>query len=206
MSDLPITSDEGATPIVINDPVTTANVASVTSTNALQTVQLDGAKATYSASATGITSATTATDIFTIFGSSTKTIRVTHVEILFSTTAGGGVLDDLVIIKRSSANSGGTSASQTAVPHDSNDAAATATVLSYTANPTTLGAAVGTVRSLRIAALVVNSPESAFIWDFGDRPAQAIVLRGTAQGLCINLSSTTITGGIFSASVEWTEE
>jgi hypothetical protein len=37
MADLPITSDEGATPVVINDPVTAANVAGVNSLKALQT-------------------------------------------------------------------------------------------------------------------------------------------------------------------------
>jgi hypothetical protein len=36
MADLPITSDEGATPVVINDPVTTANIAHVTAANELQ--------------------------------------------------------------------------------------------------------------------------------------------------------------------------
>src|ERR1035438_9125944 len=47
MADLPITSDEGATPVVINDPTTVANVGNVTSpstaavaTNCAQVVAL----------------------------------------------------------------------------------------------------------------------------------------------------------------------
>jgi hypothetical protein len=42
-------------------------------------------------------------------------------------------------------------------------------------------------------------------YHFGDRPAQAIYLRGTSESLCVNLNATTITGPIFSANVEWVE-
>jgi hypothetical protein len=164
----------------------------------------DGAKPTYSASVT-VAPAATATDVVTLAGSATTTIRITLVRISgISTTA---ITTQVLLIKRSAANTGGTSAALTRVPHDSNSAAATAAGLSYTVNPTALGAAVGTVRQDRLSFAVTGSvAQDPLVWDFGDRPAQAIVLRGTTQILAINLNGVTITGGSISVDIEWTEE
>jgi hypothetical protein len=164
----------------------------------------DGAKPTYSASVT-VAPAATATDVVTLAGSATTTIRITLVRISgISTTA---ITTPVLLIKRSAANTGGTSAALTRVPHDSNSAAATAAGLSYTVNPTALGAAVGTVRQDRLSFAVTGSTaQDPIVWDFGDRPAQAIVLRGTTQILAINLNGVTITGGSISVDIEWTEE
>jgi hypothetical protein len=54
MADLPITSDEGATPVVINDPVTTANVAGVNSSGALKTDRTTVAGIAVATAAAGI--------------------------------------------------------------------------------------------------------------------------------------------------------
>jgi hypothetical protein len=43
-------------------------------------------------------------------------------------------------------------------------------------------------------------------WSFGQDGGQPIVLRGTAQGLAINLNGTTIAGGKIDVSVTWTED
>jgi hypothetical protein len=173
----------------------------------------DGAKTTYSATATGLVPGSTPTDIFTITGSSTKTIRVTDIKIT-ATQATVAAIIDILLVKRSAANSGGTSTAATAVSHDSSSAAATATVLAYTANPTSLGAAVGTIRSTKMV-VTVASPGTAqaavasfpVIWDFGNRPSQAIVLRGTAQVLAINLNAVSLgSTGSFDIHLEWSEE
>jgi hypothetical protein len=121
------------------------------------------------------------------------------------TTAG---VANVLLVKRSSANSGGTSAAATAVPNDSTNPAATATVLNYTANPTALGTAVGTVRAARIFIPTSGTDTSDFVneWDFGNIIGQAIVLRGTSQVLAINLNATTVTGGTWTCYVEWSEE
>jgi hypothetical protein len=167
----------------------------------------DGTKATYSAtSAIAFASATTATDIFTITGSASKTIRVLRLGFSAQVTTAGVV--NVLVVKRSAANTGGTSASATAVSHDSSDGAATATVLNYTANPTGLGAAVGTVRAARIFFPTSGTDVSDFVneFDFGNGPDKAIVLRGTTQVLAINLNAATVTGGTWTCYVEWTEE
>lgn len=166
----------------------------------------DGAKPTYSAtSAIAFTSATTATDIFTITGSASKTIRIIRVGFSAQLQASGVV--DVLLVKRSSANTGGTSAAAAAVPNDSGSAAATATVLNYTVNPT-LGATVGTVRGARVFFLTAGTDagDSVYEWLLGNIPGQAMVLRGTTQVLAINLAGATINGATWVCYVEWTEE
>lgn len=168
---------------------------------------VDGQCATYSAALTGAAVISAATDVFTIAGSASKTIRVTRLSVTGTTTTSAGTLVNLSLVKRSVADTGGTPTTLTSVPHDSNDAAATATVLSYATGNPTLGAAVGTVRSEHVAYESVGVDTSLISWQFGDRPgARAIVLRGAAQQLAVNLGGTSLTGGIVSIDVEWTEE
>lgn len=160
-----------------------------------------GGARTYSAAA-NIASAAAATDIFTITGSATTTVFVTKVIISgIQTTAG---LTDVQLIKRSTADTAGTSTAATAIPHDSSDAAATATCLAYTANPTT-GTAVGTFRRGYVpvagATSVVNP---LIVFDFGDK-GRPVVLRGIAQVLAVNLGGATLTGGTFDIAIEWFE-
>jgi hypothetical protein len=159
---------------------------------------------TYSASIIGVAPAATATDIFRISGSASKTITVK--KIGFSSTATATSINNILLIKRSTANTGGTSATATNVPYDSTNAAASATVVTYTANPT-LGTAVGNVRSAKVVSSIgTGSTNDNTEWIFEDSGAQGILLRGTAEGLSINLNSTTITGGSFNFYVEWLEE
>lgn len=174
-------------------PVTPAN----------QAAPIDGQKATYSASITGLASAASCTDLFTITGSSTKTIRVTYLEFSGVQTTAGDV--DVVVLKRSTANTGGTSTNPTAVPHDSSSAAATATLNAYTANPTT-GTLVGNIRAAKLFVATATADSDNLALEYGKRPEQALVLRGTSQVLAINLNSTTVTGGAFDLNISWTEE
>ncbi len=166
---------------------------------------IDGSKATYSAAFTGSVAANTPTDVFTITGSATKTIRV--IRVILSGYQNAASTRDILLIKRSTANSGGTSTSAFAVPHDSSNAAGTATVLAYTVNPS-LGVTVGTIRSRKIALLANNNASATdpTVWEFGDGPEQAIVLRGTGQVLAINLNGVTSSNNSFNAVFEWTEE
>lgn len=170
----------------------------------ISAVPSDGTKASYSAAKLGLTPQ--GSDIFTITGSATKTIRVTRIEVSFTQSIYNE--NEVVLIKRSTANTGGSSTAVPAVPHDSNNSAATATVLSYTSNPT-VGTAVGTVRVAKVFGQATSEPYAGsmiVVWDFGNRPSQAVVLRGITQVLAINLNSVTISGASFDISIEWTEE
>lgn len=180
------------------------NLASVSSYGAL-TVNTEGVKPTYSAAFSGTVAAALATDVFTILGSATKTIRITNIRMSATTTAGSGLSINLTLVKRSTADSGGVSTTATLVPHDSNSAAGTAVIRNYTVNPT-LGTAIGIVRSERLTTGTTGTSSGIIDWEFGTRPAQALVLRGTSEQLCMNFGTVTITGSVIAFYVEWTEE
>jgi|ERR1035437_9190888 hypothetical protein len=166
---------------------------------------IDGQRITYSAAAVGLVPAASATDIFTIVGNSTKIIRVTRVEISGTTAAGSGASMNCTLVKRSAVNSGGTSTTCAQVPHDSTSAAASAIVTAYTSNPASLGTLVGAVRSTRFDLPQVGGVGGPLLWTFGDRPSQALVIRGVFV-LSINLNGATITNPVLDISIEWTEE
>lgn len=171
---------------------------------ALLVTKLDGGRATYNGASLNIVPALTATDIFTITGSASKTIRVIKVGIAGVATAAGVI--SVVLLKRSTANTVGTSAAVTAVPLDSNSAAASGTVLSYTANPTT-GNLVGNIVTPKVLFPAAASVANGYVeFEFGNQAGQAIVLRGTAQVLAVNFAGVTLAGGSVSCYVQWTEE
>lgn len=158
---------------------------------------------TYSAAISNLVVAALATDILTISGSATTVVRVTNITVTATGSAGANA--NLTLVRRSTANTGGTSTTPTVIPYDSNDAAGTAVVRAYTVNPT-LGTTVGTVRSIKqFVSGVVTAGPGIVQWEFGVRPAKPIVLRGVAQSLALNLVGVTITGGSYDIDVEWTE-
>lgn len=167
---------------------------------------VDSVKATYSAVLANFAPAqATPTDIFTIYGSLTKVVRVTKIEITATQTT--AAVRDVILFKRSVINSGGTTVAVASQAYDSNNPAATATINYYTANPLTLGTGVG----ISARKLLVNTPTSAtaidrILWDWGNRPSQAIVLRGSNHGLAINLNSVASAGNSWNIFIEYTEE
>ena len=182
-----------------------AGSESGTSGNPLRVELADGTKNTYSAAIITSNLASSTTDFFTITGSSTKTVRITAIYCGFT---GGGKVISVHLLKRSSANSGGTSTTLTQVPHDSANPAATSTVRIYTANPSGLGTLVGAIRADRTNSPLSSSttnPED-IIYEFSTRGCQAIVLRGAQEVLAFNMNGDTLSGGAVTAFVEWTEE
>lgn len=189
-----------------------ASIAPVAADPALTVTQSPNAPATYSAIVTGLATAAAATDVLTIAGSASKKIKVRYVSVSASTTT--TALQDFRLLKRSAANTGGTSSVVSSTPYDSGDAAATATVTSYTANPTTLGAAVGSgIRSNRLSVGAVGagsaaSSQAAIIWDFtASAPAvKPPTLNSASELVAVNFNGGTITGPAVDISITWTEE
>lgn len=165
---------------------------------------LDGYKSTYGAAIQGLAAAAAPTDIITISGSSTKTVRITHID--FGNTQNVATSNSVFFILRSTADTGGTSSTVTSVPYDSNSAAATAVVKQYTVNPTLLGTAVGTLKTYKIFGSTSTTAAETVSMDFGNRPAQAVVLRGTSQFLVVNLNAQAFVGSSIDVNIEWTEE
>ena len=160
---------------------------------------------TYSAGIVDITPASVPTDVFCITGSATKTIYVTRAQ--FSAGASTSSSIDVVLIKRTTANTGAASA-VLAVSHDSQNAAYTASVFNYLTNPSVIGSG-RVIRADEVGvALDTNGyPNSPFIWDFGTRSSQPIVLRGTAESFCVNLNGVAMPPGMAAYSdVEWFEK
>jgi hypothetical protein len=112
-----------------------------------------------------------------------------------------------MLIKRSTADTGGTTVPTTPVPWDSLNAAATAVVVGYTVNPTALGAAVGTLEVKKVQIPTTAGAAELWVIDFATlRTTQPVALRGVAEQLAINLNGITSAGNNFDITFEWTEE
>lgn len=162
-----------------------------------------GARQTYSAAVTDLAVATAPTDVFTITGSATKVIRILKLTISGTKTTAGVI--DIEVLFRSSANTGGTIVTAVAQPHDSNNAAATAVVRGYTANPT-LGTSVSAYKAVKLLVNTALLLPDRLDWYFGDNSDQGIVLRGTSQVFALNFETQTMAGNSFDITITWTEE
>lgn len=163
----------------------------------------DGVLQTYSASAEW-TAAASPTDVFTITGSASKTIKIRRIYLSLTATSGANM--SIFITKRSTANTGGTSTVSTAVPWDSANAAATATVRAYTANPT-LGTLVGNIQTATVYVSGGGTIGSVpIVLEYTGTAQQPLILRGTSQVVGINFGGVTRTGNVTRATVIWTEE
>ena len=159
--------------------------------------------------ASSVTFAANPTDVVTLTGSATKTIKVYSVRAsVFSSSSPTEQFVTALMGIRSTADSGGTSSSGFGTALDSNNNASTGKITQYTANPT-LGTLVGYVTEVvmpvpSLAITSANSPTNV-VELVPTSLLQPITLRGTAQQLFINLS-VTVTTGFLVYSVWWTEE
>lgn len=175
-------------------------------------VNTEGQKATFSAVSTGLVPAASATDIWTLAGSATKTIRL--LRLTLSGTAGTLITVPAYLARRLVADTGGTPATSlalpVAVPHDTADAqsVATAVLNAYTANPTINDSSPKLLRAatVTLGTTAAETVAGAIVWDFTTRNGKAPVLRGAAQQFVLNLSGTSITSGLLNIDAEWTEE
>jgi hypothetical protein len=162
-----------------------------------------GTVQTYSATILNLVAANIATDIFTLTGSATKTVKIQNIYISATQTTASNA--NIAFIKRSTANTAGTSTLPTVIPMDSTNAAGTAVVRAYTANPT-LGTTVGTIYARKLFVSTTTTIGSELQWMTAqDTNTQPIVLRGANEVLAINLNSTTLSGNSFNISIIWTE-
>ncbi len=172
-------------------------------TTGIPAVNTEGTKLSYSVGVIDFLPVATPTDFWNLTGSATKTVRVTRIVISGIATAAASRATQL--IKRSTANTGGTPTSLTIPPHDSNDAAATALVQTYAANPTT-GTSVG-IFGAETLNLGAAGAAGRIEWNFTTRNSKAGVLRGVAQSLNLNWAAAAVPAGtLLAIQAEWTEE
>lgn len=162
---------------------------------------------TYHAAVPFTPAVTASKDVFTIVGSATKTIRVTRLSCTGTSTTTASV--PVVLNKYlTAATTGGVATTGTAIPSDSNDAAATAVVKAYTAAPT-VGTGGGAIRaSLLQTTIVSGDAQVPLVWDFNRIPERAgILLRGVNQELALTVGATALSAATaLDCDVEWTEQ
>lgn len=172
-------------------------------------------RVTYSAGFTGLVPAASATDIVCIAGSASKIVRLR--EVVLSGSAGTLVTTPILLIRRAAVNTAGTAAGTTANPanaitkRDTQNGTATATLISYTANPTITDSA-GTIFAASSLTLPVTSAGTVsapfrmnFIEDVSNL-LQSPALRGAAQQICVNLGGVSVSSGVLNGHIVWTEE
>lgn len=185
------------------------------STNSAGNVKLQvepSLKASYMACSGYFTPANSATDMFTFYGSSTKTIKILRVELDYIASSAPGGVNNFSLNKNSSAP-GGSSNTVTGIPLDSNNSAASASALYWTSLPTTAAIKIGTLTVLTTPPAWAGDasrvpPNSKHILFDHALAGQAITLNGTAEGISLNNGGTTVsgTGKQISVTVYWTEE
>jgi hypothetical protein len=159
---------------------------------------------TFSAISVGLVPAATATDIFVIQGSATSTVKVWGFEITGTATA--SAVTNIYFVKRSTANNGGTSSTLTATSFDSQNTGYSAVIKSYTANPTT-GTSAGNIAFYPYNVQATGSSPDKLVVSFGSSLiSQAVVLRGIAESLAVNLNGATLAGNSFNITVLFSEE
>lgn len=172
------------------------------------TMKLDGCKWTYSVGITGLVTVTGATDVFTITGATGVVTRILEASASLTIQTAAQYVD-IQIIKRTTANTGGTSSNPAISRHDPQAPAPSSVVAAYTANPGALGTSQGVVDTRRVFAALTGtaalSPGAA-TFQFGRGPGeQAEVLRAATDVLAINLNAPANAGtGDF--SFRFTEE
>lgn len=170
------------------------------------------AKQTFIASSAIFTPAASATDVWTFTGSGTKTCKILMILLNYKS---GSITstNDFFLVKRSTANSGGTSSSVTSVPLDSGNSSATCSIKTYTANPT-LGSLVGqlhcmsTIGTSTAGQACGNNSSNTLLVLYDHRiTGQPLTVRGTGEVIALNNNGATVANsGTLSVTVIYTEE
>lgn len=165
---------------------------------------VDAARATFSAGVVGLVAAAAATDIFAITGALNRKIKILRIEVSGIATASQAI--PFSVVRRSTANTGGTSTNPTAVSH-TGAGTATATINAYTVNPTP-GTLVGVIQSKRGTLLTASAgtPASPTVFDFTTSGTAYPTLNGPTEVLALNYNGATAAGNALDIFVTWTEE
>ena len=170
-------------------------------------INSEGRKASYRVGVIGGTPISSGSNkpTWSVTGSATKTIRITRIRL--TATAATGTAAD-ISLQRFSALSGGTSASQATnvAKLDTNDGAQTAVVNTWSAAATTATqAGIFSTERYEIITASVSVTPGYIEWDFSDKNARALVLRGTSDFVGVVMTAVGTTP-VYDIWVEWTEE
>lgn len=191
---------------IITDPTSglQANVVGSDAVNAVSVMIAAPSKSTFMVGSGSFSPPATPTDLWTIIGSSTKTVKILKIFLMATQTTAAA---DIFFLKRySSANTGGTATTVTPIALDTNDGSATAVVKFYTANPT-LGTLVGSLDEAYMNVGAPGSLDQTFEWDFTNNLCEPLTLRGAAQQISVNFNGVALPAGLkVAVTVLFTEE
>lgn len=167
----------------------------------------------FNANATAYAAYATPTDMVGICGSATRVVVVTSAWMDIGSTS--AALQTVYFIKRSTADTGGTSTAVTPTAYDSTDRLLpTATVMKYSVIPSALGTVDGILAIKQVVSSVLTAaytdvslyglpgPSAELI-----RFTRPVVLRGTGDCLYINYNGAALTSGFASKfGFDWTEQ
>ncbi len=159
---------------------------------------------TYSAGAAAYIGYASPTDFFSIAGSATKTIKIINIRLSGYATANNNV--PVALLKRSTANTGGTPTAVTKTPWDSANPAATATIATYGAAPT-LGTLVGALCACQVELPATSGVGGSIVqWNFNHLGGSPLILRGANEMVTLNAYGTTFPAGTnLNITIEWME-
>jgi hypothetical protein len=164
---------------------------------------------TYRAASAAFTPGALPEDVFTISGNATTNVYVLQMGLSTTQTTAG--TNPWFIKKRSTANTGGVAVTETAVPVQSGNPAATTTVQHYTTTPTGVGTIVGSIwngwlDSAKIDTAGVTGLEGVVV-NFESMLGQPIALLSTAEVLSWSFNAGTLPSGLsVLAWVLWAEQ
>lgn len=194
----------GATTVIISGASAPLSI----NASGVAAVSTEGTTPTYRATIADLAPAASATDVTTICGSATKTVKVKYVQASADATNVSSV--DFYIFLRTAADTGGTSSVVASIAADpASDPAATAVIRSYNSNPASLGTGTVVVGDHYALAAIASTgyPITQWVETFGTRNGQPLILRGTSQCVAFGLNGQTIPAGMsLYVNWEWTEE
>jgi len=160
---------------------------------------------TYSVTTPFFSPAASATDVGELAGNASNTCTLLACYVTVTPTTAGQV--NYFLTKRSTANTAGTSVTDTGIPQNAADSAAVSVCKHYTANPTT-GTLVGNVAGASWYGNVSQIGSAVTFPIYIANPmAKAITLNGTSQVIAVNQNGvTTPIGGNISITWLWQEQ
>lgn len=170
---------------------------------------------TYSAISVGLVPAASATDLFCLNGSTTKTVHLDRLRV--SGTAGTAITTPVILKLNHSLDTGGTAATglalPVAAPNNPGDPAATATLTAYTGNPTVNDSTPNYLHTAAVSFAVTTSTnpgsgvelKAGTAIDFFNKGWDIPKASTVVQQLCVNLNGVSISSGVLAITAEWTE-
>ena len=170
---------------------------------------------TYSATSVALVPAASATDIFCINGSTSKTVKIRR--FIISGTAGTAITTPILVNLNHSLDTGGTAATSLAAPvavgyNPGNSTSTVNATTAYTANPTvndaspSLLAAFAPTFPVTTTAGTVTQILAGSSVDFYDQGLDIPIAATVVQQICLNLNGKSISSGLLNITAEWTEE